>query len=120
MSDFLEDGAELFATCCVRDYATASAWYVALLGTGPSFIATPTEGVWELAPHRWLVVEERPEHAGHSVLTLFVDDLDTRVAAAVGRGIEPTERETYGDGVRKVIYRDPDGNELGYGGNPAG
>ena len=31
-------------------------------------------------------------------------------------GIEPAERETYGNGVRKVIYRDPDGNEIGYGG----
>jgi len=27
-------------------------------------------------------------------------------------------RQTYGNGVRKVIYRDPDGNELGFGGAP--
>ena len=35
------------------------------------------------------------------------------------RGIEPDERETYENGVRKVTYRDPDGNEIGFGGGPA-
>ncbi len=34
------------------------------------------------------------------------------------RGIEPASQETYGNGVRKVIYRDPDGNEIGLGGAP--
>lgn len=32
------------------------------------------------------------------------------------RGIEPASQETYGNGVREVIYRDPDGNEIGFGG----
>jgi len=36
-----------------------------------------------------------------------------------GRGVEPAERETYENGVRKVTYRDPDGNEIGFGGGPA-
>ena len=34
------------------------------------------------------------------------------------RGIEPASQETYGNGVLKVIYRDPDGNEIGFGGAP--
>jgi hypothetical protein len=116
MSDFLADGVELFATSCVRDYAVAYPWWERLLGGPPSFTATATEAVWEVAPHRWLVVEERPERAGHGSVTLFVSDLDERVATIASRGIEPSERETYGDGVRKVIYRDPDGNEIGLGG----
>jgi hypothetical protein len=37
-----------------------------------------------------------------------------------GRGIEPAETETYANGVPKLTYRDPDGNEIGYGGAPAG
>jgi hypothetical protein len=41
------------------------------------------------------------------------------VAAISARGIEPDDRETYSNGVRKVIYRDPDGNEIGFGGVPA-
>ena len=44
--------------------------------------------------------------------------VDARVQAIAGRGIVPVGQETYADGVRKVIYRDPDGNEIGYGGAP--
>jgi hypothetical protein len=36
-----------------------------------------------------------------------------------GRGIEPAEVETYSSGARKAIYRDADGNEIGFGGAPA-
>jgi hypothetical protein len=119
MSDFLADGAELFATSRVRDYEVAYPWWERLLGGPPTFKAHETEAVWEVAPHRWVVVEERPERAGHGSVTLMVSDLDGRVAAIASRGIEPSEHETYGDGVRKFIYRDPDGNEIGFGGSPA-
>lgn len=116
MSEFLSDGPELFACQCVRDYAQAAPWYEALLGGPPTFLATDTEGVWEIAPHRWLVVEQRPERAGCAAQTIFVSDLDGWVAAARDRGVEPDRAETYGDGVRKVLYVDADGNELGIGG----
>jgi hypothetical protein len=32
------------------------------------------------------------------------------------RGLEPDERSTHPNGVRKVVYRDPDGNEVGFAG----
>jgi hypothetical protein len=47
---------------------------------------------------------------------VFVDDLDERVESMSARGIEPAAQEAYGNRVRKVIYRDPDGNEIGFGG----
>jgi len=28
------------------------------------------------------------------------------------------KRETYSNGVRKAVYRDPEGNEIGFGGAP--
>jgi hypothetical protein len=34
---------------------------------------------------------------------------------AGSRGLSPAERETYANGVRKAIYRDEDGNEIGFG-----
>jgi hypothetical protein len=74
--------------------------------------------VWELAEHRYLYIEELPERAGHALHTVFVDNLDERVKSIGARGIEPASQETYGNGVRKVIYRDPDGNEIGFGGAP--
>lgn len=108
----------LFAGIPVRDYEAAKTWYVRFLGTEPSFIAHATEAVWELAENRSLYIDQDPERAGHAVLTYFVDDLDAVVAGVAGRGIEPVARENYPDGVRKIVYRDPDGNEIGLGGGP--
>lgn len=107
-----------FAGLPVNDCAAALAWYERLLGPPPTFVVNDTEAVWELAEHRSVFIEERPEHAGHAVHTIFVDDLDTRVAGMADRGLEPTKRETYPNGLRKVTYHDPDGNEIGFGGAP--
>lgn len=109
---------DLFAGISVGDYERALAWYERLLGSPPSFVAHATEAVWELAEHRFLYIEEQAEDAGHAQHTIFVDDLDTLVEQIAGRGIDPAERETYSNGVRKVTYRDPDGNEIGFGGAP--
>jgi catechol 2,3-dioxygenase-like lactoylglutathione lyase family enzyme len=110
---------DLFAGIPVRDFARARAWYERLLGSEPSFLPHLTEAVWEVGEHRYVYIVELPEHAGHARHTLFVDDLDDRVAKIAGRGVEPAEQETYGNGVRKTTYRDPDGNEIGLGGAPA-
>ena len=110
---------ELFAGIPVGDYERAVAWYERLLGSGPSFLPNATEAVWELAEHRSVFIEERPEHAGHAMHTILVDDLDAVVEEIAARGIEPAERETYSNGMRKATYRDPDGNEIGFGGGPA-
>lgn len=48
----------------------------------------------------------------------YVDDLDARVAAIRARGLDPAGHETYG-AVRKVLFRDPEGNEIGFGGGEA-
>jgi catechol 2,3-dioxygenase-like lactoylglutathione lyase family enzyme len=109
---------ELFAGIPVRDYEDAVDWYERLLGSAPTFLPNDTEAVWEVGEHRYVFIEVRPAHAGHSMHTLFVDDLDERVRAIADRGIEPAERETYANGVRKVTYRDADGNEIGFGGAP--
>ena len=109
---------DLFAGIPVADYGRAVAWYERLLGAAPAFLPNDVEAVWELAEHRYLFIEVRPAHAGHAMHTLFVDDLEERVRAIADRRIEPAERETYENGVRKVTYRDPDGNEIGFGGAP--
>ena len=108
----------LFAEIHVRDFRAAKAWYVQLLGES-SFVAHDTEEVWELAENRSIAVEEQPENAGHSAVTVLVDDLDALVDGIVARGIEPTKRETYDNGVRKITFHDPDGNEIGFGGAPS-
>jgi len=120
---------DLFAGIPVADYAAALGWYEKLLGFPPTFFPNDIEAVWELAEHRYLYIEHKPEHAGHAMHTLFVassenSDLDALVAQIAGRGLDPVERETYSNGVRDanvvraITYRDYDGNEIGFGGAP--
>lgn len=109
---------DLFAGLPVSDYAAARPWYERLLGTEPAFLPHATEAVWALDEHRFVYIVEQPDRAGGGLVTLFLDDLEHRVEGIASRGIEPAERETYGNGVRKVIYRDADGNEIGFGGAP--
>jgi hypothetical protein len=109
----------LYAGICVSDYQTALPWYERLLGSEPSFLPHATEAVWELAEHRYVYIEEDPGRAGYARQTLFVDDLDSVMSEIGARGLEPADVETYSNGVRKAVYRDADGNEIGFGGAPA-
>ncbi|MFI7614116.1 VOC family protein [Nonomuraea terrae] len=43
---------DLYAGIPVTDYAAALKWYERLLGTPPTFVASDTEAVWELAVRR--------------------------------------------------------------------
>ena len=110
---------DLFAGLPVSDYARALPWYEALLGSAPSFTPHATEAVWELAENRYLYIVEKPEHAGHGLLMHFVDDLDAHVERAATRGLHPVGQEEHDGGVRKMTFRDPDGNEISVGGAPA-
>jgi catechol 2,3-dioxygenase-like lactoylglutathione lyase family enzyme len=101
----------------VRDVTAARAWYERLLGE-PSFFPNASEVVWTLADGRSLYVAQDPPRAGGALITVFVDDLDARIREIGARGLEPAERETYSNGVRKATYRDDDGNEVGFGGGP--
>ena len=109
---------DLFAGIPVADYASALVWYERLLGYQPNFFPQEVEAVWELAEHRYLYIVQQPQHAGHATHTLFVSELDALVSQIAQRGLDPVTRETYANGVRKIIYRDPDGNEVGFGGAP--
>lgn len=111
---------DLFAGIPVSDLQRALGWYERLLGSEPSFLPNDVEAVWELAEHCYVYVELRPDHAGHARSTVFVQDLEERIAASAARGVEPAARETYSNGVRHATYRDPDGNELCLGGPPEG
>ncbi len=109
---------DLFAGIRVSDFESAKSWYERLLGAEPSFSPHATEAVWELAEGRWLYILEDAEGAGRAIHTVFLDDLDARVAEIASRGLEPDELVAYPDKARKAIYRDADGNELGFGGPP--
>jgi catechol 2,3-dioxygenase-like lactoylglutathione lyase family enzyme len=111
----------LFAGLLVSDLPAAEAWWTAVLGVDPVMRPNDAEVVWEVGPQRYVYVDAAlgGRTPGQGEVTLFLDDgldgLDDRVAAISGHGIEPTLRETYDNGVRKVTFTDPDGNRLGLG-----
>src|SRR3984885_16247215 len=107
---------DLFAGIPVTDYAAALPWYEQFFGRPASFLPNDTEAVWEVAEHRYIYIVQEPERAGRALVLSYVDDLDDRVAKIARRGIEPAVRETYDNGVTKVIYRDAEGNEISFGG----
>lgn len=107
---------QLFAGISVSDYPVALEWYERLLGQPPSFSPNDVESVWDVNESGWVHVEHRHQHAGHALVTIFVDDIEALVASISARGIDPTRRETYGNGVHKATYMDADGNEIGFGG----
>jgi len=109
---------DLFAGVPVSDLPRAVTWFDALFGPVETFEPNDTERVWTISEHRHVYVVLRPEDAGHAAVTLFVDDLDGFIHAAAERGIREESRETYENGVTKVAFRDPDGNEVGVGGGP--
>ncbi len=108
---------DLFSGIPVTDRAASLPWYERLLGA-PSFFPNDREAVWELAENRYVYIIQRPADAGHAVLLLFVADFDAVLSQVAARGLEPAQRETLPNGVRKAIFRDPDGNEFAFGGSP--
>lgn len=109
---------DLFAGFAVSDYPSAVDWYERLLGSPPTFRPNDHEAVWELAEHRFLYIEHRPERAGQGQHTVFVESFDDVIRALRARGVRPSTEETYENGVRKAVFVDADGNELGLGGGP--
>jgi predicted enzyme related to lactoylglutathione lyase len=109
---------DLFAGFPVKDYSASLAWYECLFGCPPAFLPNDIEAVWELAEQRYVFIKVLPEHAGHAFHLVFLSDLDSFIAQVAERGLHPAKRETLSNGVRRVIYNDPDGNEVGFGGAP--
>jgi hypothetical protein len=106
----------LFAGLYVSDHDAVVGWYSRLLGAEPSFAASDTESVWQVADDRWIYVQQNPAHAGHGVLMVLVDDLEGTLAGIADRGLVPARREDYPGGMQKAVFGDADGNEVGFGG----
>lgn len=94
-------------------------WYQKLFGVPPAFFPNHTEAVWALAEHRWVYIIVERERAGGSIQTIICDELDEVIEEIAQRGLAFSKEEKPAEGVRKVMYYDPDGNELGIGSIPA-
>jgi catechol 2,3-dioxygenase-like lactoylglutathione lyase family enzyme len=94
-------------------------WYERLLGKAPDMIDGNHAAIWDMAEGRSLYIVDAPDHIGHAIFSIYVDDLAAAVSEIEGRGITPDETQEENGVLNAVNYRDPDGNEIGYGLMPA-
>jgi predicted enzyme related to lactoylglutathione lyase len=111
-------GTTLFAGIPVKNLKASIAWYEKFLGCPPSFYPNEAEAVWMLSDTRWLYLIEEPKRAGGSIQTIIGKDLEVALDQIAKRGIKYEKEEKPAEGVRKVMYYDPDGNEIGLGSVP--
>jgi hypothetical protein len=87
----------VFAGIPTADFESALPWYERFLGHPPDRFPRAGEAVWQLTETGLVYLVADPERAGHTLITLIVDDLDERLDELAGRGIlqlqNPTESE---------------------------
>jgi predicted enzyme related to lactoylglutathione lyase len=108
----------VFAGIPVADRDAAVEWYERLSGRAPDLIPNQDEAAWRMNDAGWMCVIADEERAGSALNTLLVDDLDDFLAGLAARGIATAPVEIIGDGVRRTIVTDPDGNRLQIGEPP--
>jgi len=106
------DVTYVFAGMVVRNRDQAADWYERLLGRPPDFLPNPIEAVWQVAATGSIYLLANPDHAGHSVMTLVVDDLEATLKEIAERGIAAGAIEEVEGAGRKSTMTDPDGNAL--------
>ena len=106
-------GKDLFAAIPVSNYDTSLDWYQRFFGCEPSFFPNDVEAVWQVAEHLMIYIIVLPEHAGHSIQNVMVTDLELVVSQIAARGLRCSKEERPERNTRKVMYYDPDGNEIG-------
>lgn len=106
-------GQDLFAGIPVSNYDLSLDWYRRLFGCEPSFFPNDVEAVWQLAEHRFIYIIVLPQHAGHAIQNVLVSELESVVSQIAARGIQVNKEERPESNTLKVVYNDPDGNEIG-------
>ena len=108
----------LLAVVAVNDFDRSHRWYQQLIGTPATNVPMPDSlAEWRITDTGWLQVFRDPDHAGHSMANLAVDDLDDHVARLRTREIETGEVLEANKGVRLCTVDDPDGNRITLIGN---
>jgi predicted enzyme related to lactoylglutathione lyase len=102
----------LFAGVAVSDFDAALAWYERFFDRRPDIVAHETEVMWQITERGWLYVLRDVGHAGSSIVTLAVPDIEAATSALAERGVKVGPIAPEGDAGRKAIARDADGNTV--------
>lgn len=102
----------LFAVISVTDLDNAVTWYERFFSRPPDVTIEGVEHLRRLFDKGYVVLLVEPEHAGHSLLTVLVDDADEEADALRDRGLDVGPIEVIRDVERKAPLVDPDGNAV--------
>jgi|SRR5690349_11640652 len=102
----------VFAGLAVARLGAAIDWYERLLGKPPDMRPNEREATWRVTQTASVYIVADEERAGHSAVTMFVDDLDAELEGITRRGIAVGEIETAPGLFRRVKISDPDGNAI--------
>jgi hypothetical protein len=84
-------------------------------GRPPDVIVTENESMWHVTDTGWIYVVGDTNHAGKTLLTLLVDNLEDLVAELGERGLAPGAIDTVPGLYRKAVITDPEGNMISLG-----
>lgn len=102
----------VFSGMPVSNLGDAVDWYSRLIGRPADIPVNDTEVMWQFTDTAFVYVVLDPEHAGSSVISLAVPDLDAAVAELAERGVLGAAIEHVGTAGRRATCTDPDGNRV--------
>lgn len=110
--------AHTLAVVAVSDFDTSHDWYRRLFDMPATNVPMPGNlAEWRLTDTGWLQMFHAPEHAGHSLANIAVDDLHRHADQLRSRGVDVGEIVDVNKGVRVCSIDDPDGNVITLIGN---
>ena len=106
------------AVVSVSDFDRSHRWYEGFFNRPATNVPMPGQlAEWRVTSGGWLQLHRGPEHAGHSLFNLAVDDIAAAVTSLRDRNYEPDDIVGVNNGVSLSTVTDPDGNIITLIGN---
>lgn len=110
---------KVLAVAPVADLEVAIDWYERLLGRPADARPMASLADWHITDSGWVQVFHDPEHAGSTLLSLAVEDLQAKLSERAGRGITAGELTATTRNAKLAPITDPAGNTITLIENPS-
>jgi predicted enzyme related to lactoylglutathione lyase len=108
----MTDIGVVFTGVAVADFESAVPWYRRLFGRPEDIVVNDDEVMWRITDTAWLYVVRDEQRAGHALVALSVPDIGRAVEQIEDRGLDCGPAEIVGEGARKALIIDPEGNTI--------
>jgi hypothetical protein len=96
----------------VSEFDVAQAWYERFFDRTADVVAHDTEVMWQITERGWLYILRDAAHAGSSIVTMAVPNIEETSSGLQARGIAIGPIAPDGGDGRKAVALDPDGNSV--------